>query len=331
MFEGRKIAGSLRLIPRQEGHDGRGGRLAVRDRDLHALDVQSPRSIERAAVERQRRLSARVRLHLDLPESNAPGPRAEGLHRGLLRREAAGDVLGARARMPAARGNLAREKHAVDEPVTPSIEEPGDAVDLRQVESEKELHGSGYPFKPKNRAIRRERGVLSMVSSTSGPASWSAAAARFRRSCMVSSSIPQREGFSRRIGEIVDLSISRSVASVRARTVAVRVSPVSRLISPNAAPGSRTARRWLDPTLPWTETPSRPDSTTNMDDPRSPSRTIVSPAANRLSRAPSATRPRASSERRAKRSTLEIAVSTALRREGVFSGPACHCHCRARG
>ena len=293
----------------------------VRDRDLHVRTFSRARGRGRGR-ERERRLSARPASPRS-PGTQHPGPRAEGLLAASF--AASVSTCWARARGVAARGDLPGKPRLTNRSPHRRGARPRDRPPSGRFGRSSR---PGLAFRPKKRRCGAQRRLVDGLLGLSAAAE--RVAARFSRSCIVSSSIPQREGFSRRIGEIVDLSISRSDASVKARTVALRGSPVSRLISPNAAPGSRTARRWLDPTLPWTETPSRPASTTNMDDPRSPSRTIVSPAANRLSRAPSQRSPRFVGEEREEIDARDRRLDGVAPGRGV-SAPPDPCHCRING
>src|SRR5262245_45794091 len=96
----------------QQRDAGRGDGAAVRDRDLREADLEGSRALERPPVEREARLAAFVAADLDLAKREPAPAEAQRLHRRLLGREAARDVLGERARVAALPPDLARAEDA---------------------------------------------------------------------------------------------------------------------------------------------------------------------------------------------------------------------------
>ena len=88
----------------------------------------------------EQRLSSRLALDGDLLEGEAAPAGAEGLHRGFLRGEAAGHVLGERARMAPPAIDLARLEDAREEPLAVPLEDAGHALDFREVDPDQDAH-----------------------------------------------------------------------------------------------------------------------------------------------------------------------------------------------
>src|SRR5439155_6367483 len=128
------------LLLRQQRDDRGRHRGRAGHRNFRARDAQLARAVQRAAVEREGRLSAKVPPDLDIAERQTAPADSERLHRRLFRREPAGDVLRPRARMTAARRDFPGPEDAADETVPPAVEDGGDAVDFGEVETEEDFH-----------------------------------------------------------------------------------------------------------------------------------------------------------------------------------------------
>src|SRR5262249_48998427 len=201
--------------------------------------------LARAAEEFEMRFSPRIAPDRDLPESDATPAGPERLHGRLLGGEPACDVLREGTRMAPRPIELARREDAHQKSFAPAFEHFRDPSDLGQIQAEPHVHR----FRPKNRAMRPVSGPAGVRSNSSRVASKRAEAWR-RRSSITASNVSQRLGLSSSTGSSVSLLISMATTSVRARTVAVRGSPVKRLISPKAAPGSSIAIPRLSPPAP---------------------------------------------------------------------------------
>src|SRR5438105_1098976 len=112
----------------------------MRDRHFGARDAELARAVQRATVEGEGRLPAEVPPDLDVPKRETAPADSERLHRRLLRRKPAGDVLRPRARMTAARRDFSGPEDAPDETVSPAVEDGGDTVDFGEVETEEDFH-----------------------------------------------------------------------------------------------------------------------------------------------------------------------------------------------
>src|SRR5262249_33335766 len=255
-------------------HDCGGHGLGVGDGELGGGHSESVGALQGAATEFQQGLAGGVARDDDLAEGHASPSGAESFHCGFLGGEAARHVLGESARVAAAPEDFAGREDPVEEAVAPAVEGFRDAGDLGEVDpDEKAAHS------PKNRAMRSESGsgCSACVAAWRLASNWSAACCL--RLASVASRVWASGGCCRRTGASDGLVISPSAVSVGALTVAVRGSPVRRLISPNAAPSSRIVSSRVSPAAPRIETATRPLSMTNIEEPFSPSRTTISPGA----------------------------------------------------
>src|SRR6266545_1526347 len=273
--EAASPSGIWNLLFLGEEDDG-GGRHRPRvcDRDFGGADMERGRAVEGPSAELEARFAAGFAAHEDFLEGHAAKPRPQRLHRRFLGSEPSGHVLGEGPGMSPPGQDLSRQEDAVEKPLAPAPQKLRDARDFRQVEPEKQAFHS-----PKKRAMRSASGRGSSAVAVRPRLASNSPAAWRRRSSIVASSSCTNCGCSRRIGASDSFSISTSIVSLTARTVAVRGSPVKRLISPNAAPAPSTVNSRLSPSAPWIETPTLPRSIRNIEELRSPSRTMVSPGA----------------------------------------------------
>ena len=163
------------------------------------------------------RLSAGVAADLDVAEREAAPAEAERLHRGFLGREAARDVLGERALVPALAADLALAEDAREESLAVALEDAGDAVDLGQVQAEQKADraaASGEALEVEEAGDLRAEGLRALRAAPPRGALSSWPAVCRRRSSTIASSLSTREGFACRMGASVALSISMSTDSV---------------------------------------------------------------------------------------------------------------------